>query len=80
MIHSPGVFLCVCLSALVFVFPKESYSVIATCALEIQIMVLNFRMKRIQKRLYKQLCEDAKTMGLPEPPPFKFTPIQERNK
>ena len=50
------------------------------CVLEIQIMWLNFRMKRMQKRLYKQLCKDAETLGLPQPPPFKFTPIQERGK
>ncbi len=77
---SPGLLLCGFLFALLLIYPEETNSVVERCVLELQIMWLNFRLKRAQWRLYKQLCKDAETLGLPQPPPFKFTPIQERGK
>ena len=65
-----------CFAALVF--PEETYFYATKIALEIELMFLNWKMHRLQKRLYKQLCKDAKEIGLPPPPPFKFVRIQDR--
>ena len=63
---------------LAIVFPQETYLVCMKISLEIELMLLNRRMRRLQWKLYKQLQKDAKVMGWPAPPPFKFVRIQDR--
>ena len=75
---SPGVILCGFVFALMIIYPETANYVVERVILEAQIMVLNFRLKRAQWQLYQQLVKDAKTMGWPAPPPFKYTPIQDR--
>lgn len=75
---SPGVILCGFVFALMVIYPETAAYVVERVILEAQIMVLNYRLKRAQWRLYQQLVKDAETMGWPAPPPFKYTPIQER--
>ena len=65
---------------LAIVFPEETYLTCMKISLEIELMLLNWKMRRMQWKLYKQLCKDAKTLGLPEPPPFKFVRLQDRGK
>ncbi len=59
-------------------FPEETYLVAMKIGLELELMHLNWKLRRMQWKLYKQLCKDAKLIGLPQPPPFKFVRLQDR--
>lgn len=80
MTISPSMWLVVLMGTACALWPEEAFLVVEKIRLELAIMSLNFRLRRMQLRLYKQLCKDAKEIGLPAPPPFKFVPIQERGK
>lgn len=60
-------------------FPKEAYLVSLKIGIELELMWLNFRMRRMQLKLYRQLQRDHKERGWPELPPFKYTRIQDRD-
>ena len=77
---SPGIYLCLILFGLVALYPTQASEVLERASLELQIMILNWRLKRAQYRLYKQLQKDHKERGWPALPPFEFVPIQHRGK
>lgn len=77
---TPGLVLCLFIAFAIATWPEETSAVVERCILEMRIMELNFKMERLQRKMYRQLVKDAKTMGWPAPPPFKFVPIQQRGK
>ena len=77
---TPGIAICVALAFCVALWPDVVNHHLERCILELQIMILNRRLKAAQWKLYKQLQKDHKERGWPELPPFKFTPIQHRGR
>ncbi len=77
---TPGIVLCCAMAFAVALWPEEVHHIVERSILELRIMVLNWRLYRAQRKLYKQLQQDAKTLGIPQPPPFKFVRIQDRGK
>lgn len=75
---SPSGLLFLLLFAAAIVYPEKTFFYVMKLTYEIELMMLNWKLKRMQWKLYKQLCKDAKTIGLPQPPPFKFVRLQDR--
>ena len=67
-------------AALAILFPQETYLVMMKIVIEIELMFLNWKTHRLQRRLHKQLCEDLEMLGLDPPPPFEFVRIQDRER
>ncbi|QNJ25923.1 hypothetical protein SynSYN20_01596 [Synechococcus sp. SYN20] len=59
-------------------FPEETYLVAMKIGLELELMHLNWKLRRMQWKLYKQLQRAHKERGWAPLPPFKFVRIQDR--
>ena len=77
---TPGIVICCGLAFAVALWPEQVSYIVERSILEMRIMHLNFVLKRAQRKLYKQLCKDAKTLGIPQPPPFEFVRLQDRGR
>lgn len=60
-------------------WPEESTAVFTACSLKIQVYFLNLRMKYAAWRMYKQLVKMCKEAGFPEPGPFVYVDLWDRN-
>lgn len=69
----------IALFGLAILFPEEAYLVALKIGLEVELMILNWRLRRAQLKLYKQLQKDHRERGWPELPPFKYVRIQDRH-
>lgn len=78
MMPSPGVLLVCVVAVLAALYPVDAHLFARFLETRVGLMVLNFRMRRMQRKLYRELAATCKEAGWPAPPPFKFVPIQER--
>lgn len=67
------------LASFLVVWPQETINVLTAVSLKIQIFYLNYRMKWMAWRLHRQLVRLSREAGWPEPPPFQFVNIWDRN-
>ena len=80
MFNTPAMYLVAAMFAAACIWTDEAILLAALISYRVQLSILNWRMRRIQWRMYQQLCRDAKTLGLPAPPPFRFIPLQDRER
>ena len=66
------------ITAAFIVWPEEAAAVATACSLKIQIYFINYRMKWMAWRMYRQIVKMSKEAGFPHPGPFKFVNIWER--
>ena len=59
-------------------WPEETINVFTAVGLKIQIYYINYRMKWIAWRLHRQLTRVCKEAGFPDPGPFRFTNLWDR--
>ena len=60
-------------------WPEETQAVLTSTSLKIQVYWINWRMKRQARKLHRQLVKMCEEAGFPDPGPFKFVDIWERN-
>ena len=60
------------------VFPRETFLVAMKISLEMELMLLNWKLERMQWKLYRQLQRDHKERGWAPLPPFKYVRLQDR--
>ena len=74
-----GTYLLATLIAAAFIlWPEETAIVFTTVSLKIQVYFINLRLKWMAWRMYRQLVKLCKESGFPEPGPFKFVDIWDR--
>lgn len=64
--------------AALIVWPEESAAVLTSASLKIQIWFINLRLKWAAWRMHRQLTKLCKESGFPEPGPFRFVDIWDR--
>lgn len=75
-----GTYLLILLVGVSFaLWPEESIDVLLVSSYRIQIYWINWRMKREARKLYLELVKLSREAGWPEPPPFVFVNIWERD-
>lgn len=58
--------------------PELTTRVLTAVSLKIQVFYINYRMKWMAWRMYRQLCKLTKEAGFPSPGPFKFVDLWDR--
>lgn len=71
-------FLCGITIAALVLWPEETANVFTAVGLKIQIFYINYRMKFMAWQMHRQLTKLSKEAGWPEPPPFAFTNLWDR--
>lgn len=66
------------IAACFIVWPEDTKNAILAAGLKIQLYYVNWRMKRQAKRMHAEICKMAKECGFPEPGPFRFVNIWDR--
>lgn len=75
-----GTYLTIILAGAAFVlWPNESQAALVSISLKIQIFYINYRMKFMAWRMYRSLKKLTKEAGFPDPGPFRFTNLWDRN-
>ena len=59
-------------------WPEETINVFTAVGLKIQIYYINYRMKWMAWRLHRQLIRICKKAGFPDPGPFRFVNLWDR--
>lgn len=72
--------LAILVAACLIVWPEETQAVLVSTSLKIQIYWINWRMKRQARKIHGELVKMCKEAGFPDPGPFTFVNIWERNK
>ena len=71
--------LCVVLTICLLIDADVTIRVLTVVSLKIQIYWINWRMKCQARKIHRELIKMSKEAGWPEPPPFTFTNIWERD-
>ncbi len=75
-----GTYLLCLLLFLSFAFePEATAQVLTTVSLKLQTLYINYRLKWMAWRMYRQLCRITKESGMPGPGPFRFINIWDRD-
>lgn len=75
-----GTYIVILLAGTSFIlWPEESVGVLLVSSYKIQVYWINWRMKRAARKLHRELVKLSKEAGWPEPPPFTFVNIWERD-
>ena len=72
--------LAVLVAACLIVWPEETQLVLSSVSLKIQLYWLNWRMKRQARKIHRELTKMCKEAGFPDPGPFRFVNIWERDR
>ena len=67
------------LASFLVVWPQETINVLTAVSLKIQIYYINYRMRWMAWRMHRQLIRLSKEAGWPEPPPFRYVNIWDRD-
>ena len=59
-------------------WPNEAQAVLVSTSLKIQIFYINYRMKFMAWRMYRSLKKMCKESGWPDPGPFRFVNLWDR--
>jgi len=62
-----------------YLWPEETTGVVTMCSLKMQVYWINWRMKRQARKLHRQLTKMCKEAGFPDPGPFKYVDLWDRN-
>ena len=74
-----GTYLTIILAGAAFVlWPNEAQAVLVSTSLKIQIFYINYRMKFMAWRMYRSLKKMCKESGWPDPGPFRFVNLWDR--
>ena len=74
-----GTYLTIILAGAAFVlWPNETQAILVSTSLKIQIFYINYRMKFMAWRMYRSLKKMCKEAGFPDPGPFIFTNLWDR--
>ncbi len=74
-----GTYLLIALIGISFaLWPEETPSVFTTVSLKIQIYYINYRMKWMAWRMHRSLIKLCKEAGFPDPGPFRFVNLWDR--
>ena len=60
-------------------WPEETQAVLVSTSLKIQVYWINWRMKRQARKMHRELTKMCKEAGFPDPGPFKFVDIWDRD-
>jgi hypothetical protein len=71
--------LAILVAACLIVWPEETQAVLVSTSLKIQVYWVNWRMKRQARKLHGQLVKLSKEAGFPDPGPFRFVNLWERD-
>ena len=71
--------LCVVLTVCLLIDTDATIRVLTMVSLKIQIYWINWRMKCQARKIHRELIKMSKEAGWPEPPPFTFINIWERD-
>jgi hypothetical protein len=71
--------LCIVLTVCLLLDADATIRVLTMVSLKIQIYWINWRMKRQARKVHRELIKMSKEAGWPEPPPFTFVNIWERD-
>ena len=75
----PGFYLlCALLIAALIIDQETTVRVLTAASLKTQVWFMNLRMKWAAWRMYRQLVKLCKESGFPEPGPFQFVDIWNR--
>jgi len=75
----PGFYLlCFLLIAALIVDQDTTVRVLTAVSLKIQVYYINLRLKFMAWRMHRQLTKMCKDAGFPEPGPFKFVDLWDR--
>ena len=61
------------------VWPEDTVAVLTSTSLKIQIYWINWRMKCQARKMHRELTKMCKEAGFPDPGPFKFVDLWDRN-
>ena len=70
--------LCFVLIAAFVLEPERTNNFLIAASLKLQIYYINYRMKWMAWRMHCQLVKLSKEAGWPEPPPFTFVNLWDR--
>ena len=74
-----GTYLLAALLLIAFIVDQETtVRVLTAVSLKIQVWFINLRLKWMAWRMYRQLVKLCKESGFPDPGPFKFVDIWDR--
>ena len=74
-----GTYLLAALILIAFIVDQETATRVLTAAsLKVQIWFINLRLKWMAWRMYRQLVKLCKESGFPDPGPFQFVDIWDR--
>ena len=74
-----GTYLLAALLLIAFIVDQETtVRVLTAASLKIQIWFINLRLKWMAWRMYRQLVKLCKESGFPDPGPFQFVDIWDR--
>ena len=74
-----GTYFTVIIAATAFaLWPEKSVAVLTAVGLKIHIYYINYRMKFMAWRVYRSLKKMCKESGWPEPGPFRFVNLWDR--
>jgi hypothetical protein len=65
------------LVGLVALYPQDCLNLVALVSLRVRALLLNYFLMFRAWLMYRQICRDFASIGLPKPA-FKFTPLWER--
>jgi len=75
-----GTYLLATLILIAFIVDQETTTrVLTSVSLKIQVFYINYRMKWMAWRMYRQLVKLSKEAGFPDPGPFKFVDLWDRD-
>lgn len=75
----PGFYLlCALLIVALIIDQETTVRVLTSVSLKIQVWFINLRLKWMAWRVYRQLVKLCKESGFPEPGPFQFVDIWDR--
>ena len=77
----PGFYLlCALLIAALIIDQETTVRVLTAASLKIQIWFLNLRLRYASWRMYRSLVKMCKESGFPEPGPFRYIDIWDRDR
>ena len=77
----PGFYLlCALLIAALIIDQETTVRVLTAASLKIQVWFINLRLKWMAWRMYRQLVKLCKDSGFPDPGPFKFVDLWDRDR
>ena len=71
--------LCLLLTAALIIDQQTTINVLTAVSLKIQVYYMNLRLKWMAWCMYRSIVKQCKESGFPEPGPFKFVDIWDRD-